>query len=82
MVLEDTSPRDILNIPRYSCYRAVTRRLEREEHYTRKGIRGLDDSIRDLIDGGFQVARIQHFDDHSHHLVPGQVTIYARLLAK
>jgi len=78
---DDTKPNDILDIPGYIDYRIELKKLERRG-YNRKKPRGISESVEDLVGQGFQVTRIQSFDEETYLPIPGKVDIYVRLLHK
>jgi hypothetical protein len=82
MSIDDTTPisTDVFNIPSYIDYRAEMKRLE-QKGYHRYSYRPKDETINDLIHAGYQVVRIQSFDDVSMLPVEG-VEVFVRKLEK
>ncbi len=81
MFNDDTSVRDVLKISNYIDYRAELLKLERNG-YNRRTPRGINESVEDLVNHGFQVTRVQCFDDNTLLPIQGRVDIYTRLLEK
>ena len=81
MIQDDTSVKDILDISNYIDYRAELKKLEREG-YNKRTPRGINESVDDLVSKGFQVTRVQCFDDNTMLPIPERVDIYIRLLER
>jgi len=81
MSQDDISTKDIFNIPSYIDYKIETEKLE-TRGYQRHTPRNIGDSVEDLVNQGFQVTRIESFDNDTLLPIVGRVDIYTMILQK